>query len=99
MIRNSLIALALLAGAAHAQTFASFSQTTTCYGWNGGNFSAGSFSQCRTDMVAVPAPKPIPVTPVALAPSPIMAPMSCPPIAEPAKPKVYKPKPKPKTVC
>ncbi len=101
MQSRNLIAVAILSAAAcaHAQPFQSFAGAdTTCYNWNGGNFSAGSFSKCRTDVIVAAAPKAVPVTPapVALAPSPVMMPMSCPPppIVTPRK---HKPKPKP--VC
>jgi hypothetical protein len=94
----TLIALALIAGTAQAQPFTGFvGSDTTCYNWNGGNFSAGSFSKCRTDVIVAAAPPPAPVVVPAPAPSPIMMPMqSCPPPPVPVHRK-YKPKPKP--VC
>lgn len=96
MTRNSLIALAILAAAsaANAQSFAS---EVTCYNWQGGDKSAGSFSKCRPDVIAAaPAPKPVAVVaPAAVAPSPVMMPVSCPP-ATPVPVQRSKPKPKPK---
>ncbi len=101
MQSRNLIALAVLAGAmsAHAEPFQQFAGAdTTCYSWNGGNFSAGSFSKCRTDVIVAAAPKPVAVTvpaPVALAPSPVMMPISCAPPPKPVIKHKHKPKPKP----
>lgn len=89
------VILALLSFGAAAQVFDS---GTPCYSWNGGNFSAGSFSQCNQSVI--PPARPRPPAPVALpapvAQSPILMPMSVPP----AKPVIKaKPKPKVKMIC
>lgn len=90
-----LAAVFVSSGLAQAQGFV---DEPVCYSWNGGNFSAGSFSKCRPAWVA-PAPKPrIVVTPVPdpapVAQSPIMMPMST-----PVPKKIVKAKPKPKVIC
>jgi hypothetical protein len=103
--------LALLGGllVAFGANAGGFTDEPTCYSWNGGHKSAGSFSKCNAELhpwVKPHVPPPVPVAqaaPVA-APtvhqSPIMMPQSHPkPI--PLKPK-HKPKPKyhhPKKGC
>jgi hypothetical protein len=66
-----------------------------CYTWQGGNYSAGAFTRCpqpwvvqakRQPPVALPTP--------AIAPSPIMMPMSCPPMPKPNH-RIVKKKPAP----
>lgn len=89
-----IVAMPLLAS---AQGFIG-NDEPTCYSWNGGNFSAGSFSKCGPRWVvaekkAPPVVAPV-VTPVA-APTPIIM-QSCPP--PPAKP-VFKPKKKAPVKC
>ncbi len=97
------VALALmLAMPAFAQGFAPLRLSDTgdtCYSWQGGNFSAGSFSKCQPVVVIAAAP----VVPAPLAaaptPAPVMMPMqSCPPTAVPRKP-IIKPKRKPPVKC
>jgi hypothetical protein len=88
------IALMLTAGA-HAQGFAD--STGTCYSWNGGNHSSGSFIKCNGPDLK-PAPQRVAAVLPApqIAPSPIMAPqVSCVP---PPKP-VVKPKRKAPLKC
>ena len=89
-------ALALVVLDANAQGFAD--NTGTCYSWNGGNHSSGSFVKCNgPDMK--PAPQRVVAAPVPtpqIAPSPIMAPqVTC---APPPKP-VVKPKRKAPLKC
>jgi hypothetical protein len=102
--------LALLTGllVAFGANAGGFTDEPTCYSWNGGHKSAGSFSKCQPELQAwvkpaPPAPPPVaysaPVTaPVVVHQSPIMMPQSHP---IPLKPK-HKPKPKyhhPKKGC
>jgi hypothetical protein len=96
--------LALLAGLLVATcSYANgFYDEPTCYSWNGGHKSSGSFSKCNAELHAwvkphVPPPVPVaqsaPVAAPTVHQSPIMMPQSHPkPI--PLKPK-HKPKPKP----
>lgn len=94
-----MAALLLMSFGASAQGLIA-NDEPTCYSWNGGNYSAGSFNKCGPRWVAPakPAPKVV-ATPVAspqIAPSPIMMPqVSC---APPPKPLV-KPKRKPPVKC
>jgi hypothetical protein len=77
-------------GVTHAQMV----DEPTCYSWEGGHKSSGSFSKCGPAWVA--AAKPAPKTPVAVAPvapSPIMMPMSCPPVHRITHP-IHKRKPR-----
>ncbi len=99
MQRRNLFAVAILSAAAmaaHAEPFQQFAGAdTTCYSWNGGNFSAGSFSKCRTDVVMAAAPPPAPVAVPAQQVAPVVIQQSCaPPPAPVLKPK-GKPRPKP----
>lgn len=96
-MNKSLLALALAFIAiapAHAQ---GFQDEPTCYSWNGGHKSAGSFSKCNHWPVVVAA-----APPPAVVPAPVMqASPVCPPqiILEPEKPKARHYKPRPKPVC
>jgi hypothetical protein len=92
-----ILAFALLAltGVAGAQGFAG--NDTTCYGWNGGNFSSGSFSKCRTDNWVVAQAKP--QLPAPVQPSPIMMPQSAPITCAPPPKAIIKPKRKPPVKC
>jgi hypothetical protein len=83
-----MVALAFAVRPAHAQ---GFTDDPVCYSWNGGNFSAGSFSKCTHNPPAVAAAAPPAPLPPPVVQSPIMMPMSAPP----PKP-VFKPKRKPK---
>jgi len=84
---------------------AGFADEPTCYSWNGGHKSAGSFSKCTPELqahVARPVPAPAPTAVVVPPPAPV-APVvmqSCPP---PPAPKPYlapkKPRPKPTHKC
>ena len=75
--------------AASAQTLGDH---TTCYSWNGGNHSSGSFIQCDTWKAPV---KVAAVLPPPVQPSPVMMPMSAPvTCAPPPKPVLHKHKPK-----
>jgi len=81
-----------------AQGFAQ-EERTTCYSWNGGNHSSGSFIECKT---IKPVAKPQPVAVAAPVAQPVlMSNPVCPPQVilepEPRKKRVYKPRPKP--VC
>jgi hypothetical protein len=73
----------------------------TCYSWEGGHKSAGSFHKCGPRWVAAAKPQPVPA-PFAAPPTanPVMVPMqSCPPVATPQKKKpIIKRKPKP-VIC
>jgi hypothetical protein len=94
ILHFALLAMVALSGVAHAQGFAT--SDTTCYSWNGGNFSAGSFSKCHTDNwpVAVAQAK----LPPPVQPSPIMMPQSAPVSCVPPPRHIVKRKPKPKAV-
>jgi len=83
-----------------------FTDEPTCYSWNGGHKSAGSFSKCNAELHAhmkphVPQPAPVAQAAPVQAP-PIMMPVcqNPPPASVPLKPK-HKPKhrPKPTTRC
>jgi hypothetical protein len=96
------LVLALCVGvSAHAGGFASLRLSDsgeTCYSWNGGNFSAGSFSKCQPSVeVVVLQPVAPPPAPMALQ-SPV-----CPPTLilepEPKKKRVIRHRPKPKATC
>jgi hypothetical protein len=84
-----------------------FVDEPTCYSWNGGHKSAGSFSKCQPELqawVKPPAPPPVAVPAVVTAPpvvhaSPIMMPQSHPPAKPIVKKKKPKQKPKPKCIC
>ena len=85
--------LAALAVIAHAQ----WDTRTSCYTWNGGNFSSGGFAQCDTNVAIVAEkPKPIPPAP-AIAPSPVLMPMQT--CAPPPKATHHIVKRKPKVQC
>ena len=78
---KALLILALLVPfGASAQGFGSLDAGDTCYSWEGGHKSAGSFSKCQPNIrVVVQAPPaPVAVAPQ-IAPSPIMMPMTCAP--------------------
>jgi hypothetical protein len=88
-----LAGLTMFAPKAHAQ---GFQDEPTCYSWNGGHKSAGSFSKCPQPFVVAKAPAP-PPAPVVVAP-PIMQSTVCPPqvILEPEPKKApIKRKPRP----
>jgi len=86
-----------------------FVDEPTCYSWNGGHKSAGSFTKCNPELqawvkpapppvVAAPAAVPAPVVVPAVAPTPLMMPTCVnpvPPYSVPLKPK-HKPRPRPK---
>lgn len=70
-----------------------FYESDTCYTWQGGNFSAGSFTKCNPPWIIVKAEPKVVATPVAqpvIQPSPVMMPITCAP--EP-KPVIRKKKP------
>jgi hypothetical protein len=69
-----LAALTMFAPKAHAQGFV---DEPTCYSWNGGHKSAGSFSKCPQPWVVAKAPA-APPPPVVVAP-PVMQNVVCPP--------------------
>lgn len=66
----------------------------TCYSWNGGNYSSGSFSKCSDAWVVAAKPAPVVPAPLAAPPTvtPVMIPMTC---APPPKPVLHKKKPAP----
>jgi hypothetical protein len=101
MKHSLIIALALAAGTVHAAGFAPLrlaDSGETCYSWEGGHKSAGSFSKCNP-AVEVVVLQPMPPPPVVAA-APLPAPMmSCPPIAEPVPRKPIVRKPRPKVIC
>jgi hypothetical protein len=96
------LALAGLLVATCSYAGGGFQDEPTCYSWNGGHKSAGSFSKCNAELHAhvkphVPAPPPVAYAAPVQAP-PIMMPVcqNPPPASVPLKPKVkpkYKPKP------
>ncbi len=93
------IALMLSAGV-NAQGFAPLRLSDTgdtCYSWNGGNFSAGSFSKCQPVIVLAQAK---PALPPPVQPSPVMMPLSAPVTCAPPphKPVIHH-KPKPRKTC
>jgi hypothetical protein len=100
--------LALLGGllVAFGANAGGFTDEPTCYSWNGGHKSAGSFTKCNTELQAwvkphVPAPAPVAQAAPVQAP-PIMMPACIHPPATPVplKPKhKHKPKPKPTHKC
>jgi hypothetical protein len=87
----------LLPLAASAQ---SLGDHTTCYSWNGGNHSSGSFIQCDTwtvpqkKVAVAPLPPPVVASPIMM---PMSAPVTCVPPPKPVvqKKRVWK-KPPPK---
>ena len=68
------IAMLLAVGAAQAQGFV---DEPTCYSWEGGHKSAGSFTKCgpRWEVAKAPAPAPTP----AVVATPVMQSTVCPP--------------------
>ena len=82
-----------------------FTDSPTCYSWEGGHKSSGSFSKCNTDLQPA-AKKPAPVVaalPPPVVASPIMMPQSAPQVIScaPMPKPIIKPKakPKPKQQC
>jgi hypothetical protein len=93
--KATLVLVLALPSGAYAQGFAD-NGMGTCYSWNGGNHSSGSFVKCNAELQ--PAKKAaVAPAPLAAAPSPMMMPMqSCPPVVVPQrKPKVMKKRPPP----
>jgi hypothetical protein len=94
-MKRAALLLALVAP--FAVSAQGFSDHTTCYSWNGGNHSSGSFIQCDTYKVAekrsAPLPAPVVQSPVMM---PMAAPVTC---APPPKPVVTKRKHKPLPKC
>lgn len=90
-----LLAYSSFSGA-HAQGFA---DEPTCYSWNGGHKSAGSFSKCSHWVVqaAAPAPAPVVVPAPVVQAAPVQVMQSCPPPERP--PIVRKHKVRPKVIC
>jgi hypothetical protein len=99
-MKKLAIALALVGSVAGASAagFAPLTPTDTgetCYTWEGGHKSAGSYSKCNPTVVIVAAP--VVPAPLAAPPTPNaqMVPMqSCPPIAKPHHKPIVKRKPK-----
>jgi len=98
MKKSLIILAAMVASLANAQGFV---DEPTCYTWEGGHKSAGSFTKCPGPWVmpkkAAPPPPPAPVVA-----APVMQNVVCPPqvILEPEpvkKRRHYKPRPRP--VC
>jgi hypothetical protein len=94
------LALLVASCGASAQGFAPLRMSDpgeTCYTWEGGHKSAGSFSKCSPSVVIAAAPLPPPVVQ-----SPVMMPMSAPVVQQtcapaPKKPIIRKkPRPAPK---
>lgn len=88
-----LAGLTMFAPKAHAQGFV---DEPTCYSWEGGHKSSGSFSKCTQGWVQpakVAAAQPAP----AVVPPPVMQSNVCPPqiILEPEPKKAVKRKPRP----
>lgn len=90
-----LVPLGALAGGFAPLTMSDTGET--CYAWEGGHKSAGSYSKCGPVVVIAAAPK----LPPPVVASPIMMPMSAPvTCAPPPKPVVTKKRHyKPKPVC
>ena len=98
-MKKSLVVLLLMAVAgAHAQ---GFQDEPTCYSWEGGRGSAGSFSKCGPAWVTAAPAKPAVVAAPIVQAAPIQSTV-CPPQIilqpEPKKPVKRKPKPPPK-IC
>lgn len=94
-MKHSLIILMLVAaGGVQAQGFA---DEPTCYSWNGGHKSAGSFSKCPQPFVVAKAPAAAPAPAVVAAPV-VPAPIVQQTCAPPPKP-VVKPKRKAPVKC
>lgn len=99
-VLSLLLALPLVAFAG------GFVDEPTCYSWEGGHKSAGSFSKCTPAWVLPPEKPPVvavavtaPVAaPVVVHQSPIMMPQSH-PAPKPVVKKKHKPKPKKKLKC
>jgi hypothetical protein len=97
-VKYLALTLLMVAGAVHAQGFV---DEPTCYSWEGGHKSAGSFSKCPQPWVVKKVAAPAPPAPVVAAP--VLQSNVCPPqitvIPEPRKPKpIIKRKPKP-VIC
>jgi hypothetical protein len=92
--KATLVLVLALPFGAYAQGFAD-NGMGTCYSWNGGNHSSGSFVKCNAELQPMEAA--VAPAPLAAAPSPMMMPMqSCPPVVVPQrKPKVMKKRPPP----
>jgi hypothetical protein len=94
-MRTLLILALLVPFGASAQGFAN-NDMGTCYSWNGGNHSSGSFIKCNPELQ--PIKKAVVPAPLAAAPTPapMVVPMqSCPPIEVKPRPKVMKKRPPP----
>ncbi len=99
---KTLFAITLLCFAAFGAERAmaqGFSDEPTCYSWEGGSKSAGSFTKCPQPWVVAKAP-PAPVAAPAVVAAPVLSSNVCPPQIilqpEPNKPKAKKrPAPKP----
>lgn len=89
----AILILGLASVGANAQGFV---DEPTCYSWEGGHKSSGSFSKCSQPWVVAKAPAPSPPAPVVAAP--VVQSTVCPPqitvMPEPKKP-IIKRKPKP----
>ncbi len=96
-----LLVMAVLSGGAQAQPpigFPAFPDQPTCYSWNGGHMSAGSFSKCPPEFLIVQVQQPAPllpeIPPLTTPPAPVVVPA---PVVEcPAPAPIEPPKPKPK---
>ena len=86
----SLILIATCANAAGYPPLSMSDSGETCYTWEGGHKSAGSFSKCSPQVAVAAAPKPVVASPIMM---PMSAPVTC---APPPKPLVHKKRPPPK---
>lgn len=91
----------LMLGIAFAANAQGFTDEPTCYSWEGGHKSAGSFTKCPGPWVVAKKPAPAPVAAPVVA-APILQSTVCPPQVvlqpEPTKRKA-KPKPRPLPTC
>jgi hypothetical protein len=95
-MKRALIILALMAGGAQAAGYPPLTMSDsgdTCYTWEGGRGSAGSFTKCSPQVSVAAAPK----LPPPVVASPVMMPQSAPiTCAPPPKPILHKKRPAPK---
>lgn len=97
MKTTAAVILALMSFGASAQGFGA--AEPTCYSWNGGYKSSGSFSKCNPDLrPAQPKPR-IVAQPIAPLPAPVLQSPILMPQSAPAPKPVVKRKPKPKMIC
>jgi len=90
------LAVPLAASAAGYPPLSLSDSGDTCYTWEGGRGSAGSFTKCSPQVSVASAPKALPPP---VLPSPVMMPQSAPISCAPPPKPVFKKKHKPPVKC